>query len=570
LGYRENFSIYDQSDQIALIKETARELKLAPEALSLYKTAELFSAVKTGRRTWTGGEELLFPLYEEYLSHLKVYNAVDFDDLLVLPLRIFREHPSVLEEYRSRFRYIMVDEFQDTSMIQYDFMKLLADGSRNICVVGDDDQSIYSWRGANFENILRFEKDYPERVELKLEQNYRSTDTILAAANGLISHNKNRKNKELWTPSSGGRPIEIFYPEDEKKEAEFIAGTLRGLKFRENLKFSDVGVLLRTNHLTAPIEEAFLAENIPYRVSGGQPFFQRQEIKDIIAYLRLMANPDDDVSLLRIINTPRRGIGKKTVEHINLAAKTNSCSLFSAVHLLAGGGDLSLGEKTKLELAGFLELMEEHRSLAMRPRHIAQAVRSLVNAVGYWEYLVAEFPQNKNAAKWKFKNIDSFCSSIEYWEKDPENMNPGLYNYLNRISLQSQDEDADEDEKGKVNLMTIHSAKGLEFEVVFLPAVEEGIIPLARTLEESEDSLEEERRLFYVAITRARSKLLITSCRRRRMMKEVIDSSPSPFITEIPPALIVRHTEEAPPSAEKTADFFAALKQKLASGVEAQ
>ena len=566
LGYRENFSIYDQGDQLQLIKETARELRLSPDSLELYKIVSLFSSIKTGRKTWDELNDMFRPLYEEYQTHLKLYNAVDFDDLITLPIRLLREYPDLLEEYRSRFRYIMVDEFQDTSMNQYDLMKLLADGSRNICVVGDDDQSIYSWRGANFENIMRFEQDYPELKELKLEQNYRSTDTILAAANGVISHNRNRKTKALWTGSSGGKPIELFLPEDERREGQFIASMIKTLMFKDRIRYHDVGVLVRTNSLTRTLEESFLAENIPYRVSGGESFFQRKEIKDIIAYLRIMANPDDDVSLLRIINTPRRGIGKKTLEQIIETAKRRSCSLFSSIAVLVHADDHPLGDKMKAELSSFLALIEEHRTTAMKPRRIAEAVRSLVSATDYWGYLVIEFQKNDKVAKWKYKNIELFANSIEEWEKDEENFNPGLYNYLNRISLITRDDAEDDDDRGKVNLMTIHSAKGLEYDIVFLAGVEDGIIPHARSLSEAEGNIEEERRLFYVAITRARKKLFITACRKRKVLRETVEAAPSPFLQEIPQDLIVYHEEEGPLSQDQAVDFFASLKHKLGAG----
>ncbi|MDR1625561.1 MAG: UvrD-helicase domain-containing protein [Spirochaetia bacterium] len=559
LGYRENFSIYDERDQEQLLKATVREMRMQPEALDLGRTLALFSAIKTGRRDWDAANGALRPLYGEYGEHLRVYNAVDFDDLIVLPVRIFREHPDVLGEYRARFQYIMVDEFQDTSMAQYDFMKLLADGSRNVCVVGDDDQSIYSWRGANYENILRFETDYPERKEIKLEQNYRSTDTILAAANGVILHNKNRKGKELWTGSSGGRPVEVFYPENEAQEGEFITRMIKTLQSQDGVRLGDVGVLLRTNSLFGNFEEAFLAANIPYRVSGGQSFFQRQEIKDMVAYLRLMANPQDDVSFLRVINTPRRGIGKKTVEHLGAAAKAKNCSLYAALGHLVHAQDSPLGGKTGEELQSFLALIETHRSTAMRPRHIAEALRSLLRETNYWGYLVLEHQKNDKVAQWRYKNVGLFASFIEEWEKDEENMNPGLYNYLNRIGLAGRENEEDSG-RGKVNLMTIHAAKGLEFDSVFLPAVEDGIVPHARALEESEENIEEERRLFYVAITRARKKLFITACKKRKVLGSERDMVPSPFLEEIPPDLIVCHNEEADKVA---AEFFSAMKKRF-------
>jgi DNA helicase-2/ATP-dependent DNA helicase PcrA len=259
------------------------------------------------------------PVFEEYQQNLRIFNAVDFDDLLILPLELFEKHPDILLKYRQRYRYIMVDEFQDTSLIQYKLMRLLAtpctetNSVSNICVVGDDDQSIYSWRGANYRNLLLFEQDFPGVQEIKLEQNYRSTTTILEAANGVIAHNTNRKEKTLWSGKDGGRPIELVYPENESAEADFIASQIKHLSITETLRYHDFGVLTRTNSLSTNIEEAFLAEDIPYKVSGGTSFFQRKEIKDIISYLRVIANPQDDVSLLRIINVPRRGIGKHTI-----------------------------------------------------------------------------------------------------------------------------------------------------------------------------------------------------------------------------------------------------------------
>ncbi len=445
LGYRENFSIYDSGDQLSLIKETARELRLSPDSLDLPGTAALFSGIKTGRRDWDGTTEMFRPLYQEYLSHMKAYNAVDFDDLIMLPIRIFGEHPETLAEYRQRYSHILVDEFQDTSANQYRLMKLLADGSRNVCVVGDDDQSIYSWRGANYENILRFEQDYPERREIKLEQNYRSTGTILAAANGVISHNRNRKTKALWTGSAEGRPIEMFHPEDERREGEFIAATIKTLMLREKVRYQDFGVLVRTNSLCRALEEAFLAEGLPYRVSGGESFFQRKEIKDILSYLRVMANPDDDVAFLRVVNTPRRGVGRRTLEQIGEAARRRSCSLYSAAALLTLAEDSPLGAGIRADLASFLALLEEQGKAARRPRNIAPTVRRLVEAVDYRGWLHGEFQKNDKIAKWKLRNIELLAQSIEDWEKDPENFEPGLYSYLNRVSLISRDDIDDED-----------------------------------------------------------------------------------------------------------------------------
>ena len=318
LGWRSNFSIYDETDRSQLIKETGRELKFTAEALDLYKIGILFSDIKTGRKTWQGANDMYRELYEGYQEGLKLYNAVDFDDLITLPIKLFREHPDVLARYKDRFRYIMVDEFQDTSHQQYEMMHLLAQD--NVAVVGDDDQSIYSWRGADYENIVNFEKDFPSVTEIRLEQNYRSTGTILAAANGVIKHNTNRKEKELWSGNGNGKPIEIYMPENEAAEADFIAESIQGISMEEKRSYADFGVLMRANTQSRAIEEAFLQANIPYVMSGGTSFFERKEIKDVISYLRVIANHDDDINLLRIINTPRRGIGRSTIEVLNTVA----------------------------------------------------------------------------------------------------------------------------------------------------------------------------------------------------------------------------------------------------------
>ncbi|MFQ3548011.1 MAG: UvrD-helicase domain-containing protein [Termitinemataceae bacterium] len=564
IGYRNNFSIYDETDRNQLIKDSIRECGLSTETADLYKIGQLFSNVKIGRYHWgDGANDEYERVYREYQHSLKVYNAVDFDDLLVLPIQLFEEHPEVLEEYRHRYRYIMVDEFQDTSLTQYRMMRLIAD--RNVCVVGDDDQSIYSWRGANYENIRSFERDFPDLAEIKLEQNYRSTSTILEAANGVISHNTNRKDTRLWSGNGGGKPIEIFFPEHESEEADFIADSIRSIMMKEKLKYDDFGVLIRTNSMTRHIEEAFLAENIPYRVSGGTSFFQRKEIKDIISYLRVIANPDDDVNLLRIINTPRRGIGKASIEHIAKYAREHQISVWDAMNRLRYAPDTLFPEKGKIDVESFITLIEYYRGEMLGKRGLSKKVRALVDNIDYWSYLVTEYNKNEKAARWKFLNIEHLIQSIETWENDPDNFDPTLFPYLNRISLITRDDDNEEAAKGKVNLMTIHASKGLEFPVVFIAGAEDGLIPHARSLEEGDGNIEEERRLFYVAITRARDKLIITSCRKRRRMQSLVECSPSPFLQEIPAHLVAYHEGESViENADEAADYFAQIKSRFA------
>lgn len=555
MGYKSNFSIYDQVDKISLIKECCRELKLDPNSMDLYSIANIFSSIKTGRTSWKEASTDFKPLYDEYLEHLKLYNAVDFDDLIVMPIQIFDEHPEILQKYRERFKYIMVDEFQDTSRIQYRLMKLLAEESKNICVVGDDDQSIYSWRGADYSNILQFEKDFPDVKEIKLEQNYRSTGNILEAANTLIQNNKNRKIKALWTGTKKGLPIEIYYPDNETKESDFIAEMINFTKRKEELNYQDFGILVRTNSLTTSIEEALLASSIPYKVSGGTSFFQRKEVKDIIAYMKVMANPEDDVNLLRIINTPRRGIGKRTLEQIHHVSRSKKCSFFSALTALASAGDSPLSDRMKNSIADFTGLINFFRSRLLSGKNMAKSLTEFIENIDYWGSLVNEYQKNEKLAKWKFKNIQIFIDLLERWENDPDNLDPSLYTYLNRITLITRD-DIDEDEDGKVSLMTIHAAKGLEFNVVFLAGIEDQIIPHARSIEENEENIEEERRLFYVAITRAMKKLFITSCRQRRHMREIIDSVPSRFLQELPQDLLQDFKMDNTPAKDKAKKMF--------------
>ena len=529
LGYKENFSIYDQADKMALIKETARSLKIDPAELNLYDLANLFSDIKTGRARWDADSSQYSPIYDEYNELLKLYNAVDFDDLIVLPIKLFKEKPDVLEKYRKRYRYIMVDEFQDTSKIQYDLVYLLAKESRNICVVGDDDQSIYSWRGANYENIVQFEKDFPEVKEIKLEQNYRSTGTILDAANSIISHNTKRKKKNLWSKSGEGNPIELSYPDNEIKEAQFIAETITLLRMQDDLSYGDFGILVRTNSLTTAIEDALLMNGIPYAVSGGQSFFQRKEIKDIIAYLRVITNTDDDISLLRIINTPRRGIGKKALEQITELGKKEKCSVFAAMQKLDKYED-------------FVNMITAYKGKFLSGKNLAATLNALVDEIHYWDHLITEYQKNEKEAKWKYKNILTFISLLDRWEQENEE-EESIYSYLNKITLITRDDDQDT-EGGKVGLMTIHAAKGLEFKVVFLAGCEDAIIPHARALEEDPANIEEERRLFYVAVTRAMDKLYITSCRMRHHLRDCVTCIPSRFLEEIPAELIQNGEEE--------------------------
>ncbi|MBN1519436.1 MAG: UvrD-helicase domain-containing protein [Spirochaetales bacterium] len=563
LGWRDNFSIYDEVDRTQLIKDCAREVGFRMDSFDPAKAGMVFSDVKTGRKTWTDDGDNYEKVYREYQAALKAYNAVDFDDLIGLPIRVFEAYPEARDTWRDQYRYIMIDEFQDTSLQQYRLMRLLA--GDNICVVGDDDQSIYSWRGANYENIINFEKDWPQRKEITLYRNYRSTTTILDAANAVIQNNSSRKPKDLKSPHEGGAAIEAYLPANEVEEGEFIARAIKEIKLRDGLRYDQFGVLIRTNALTRFLEEGFLAAQIPYRVTGGTSFFQRKEIKDVISYLRAIANPDDDVNLIRVANVPRRGIGRRSLELLSEIARARGCSMRQAMQLVRSDHTVEFPERTRQDVDSFLSLLEFFREEMKGRRNLALKVRKLVDTIDYWGYLVAENQHSDKAAKWKFLNLESLIQGMDTWEKDPDNLDPTLYAWLNRISLITRD-DQDEDEGGKVNLMTIHAAKGLEFDVVLIAGCEDGIIPHARALEEGDGNLEEERRLFYVAITRARKRLLISSCRQRRRNAMPVDCSPSPFLAEIPEELLSWREEEQPLSEDEAASAWSKVHAMFGSG----
>ena len=562
LGYRENFSIYDETDRTALIKECGRELKFSPDALDIYKISQIFSNIKTGRKNWQTENDMYRQLYDCYQEGLKLYNAVDFDDLIVLPIKLFRENPDVLARYKERFKYIMVDEFQDTSHQQYELMHLLAD--QNVAVVGDDDQSIYSWRGADYQNIINFEKDF-KVTEIRLEQNYRSTGTILDAANGVISHNTNRKDKKLWSGKGEGKPIEIYMPENETDEANFIAESIQGIAMEEKKTYDDFGVLIRANTQSRYIEEAFLQANIPYTMSGGTSFFECKEIKDIISYLRVIANHDDDINLLRIINIPRRGIGRAAIQVINEEAEKLGSTLWTAIQSLVQAEESEASENLKEDLQDFVNLIESNRQKLLSGRGLSKKVREMVEEINYKDYLITEYSKSEKAVRFKLKNIELLLEMMERWEIDPDNANPSLFNYLNRITLMSRDNGDDENDKGKVNLMTIHASKGLEFPVVFIAGAEEGLIPHQRSVDENDGNVEEERRLFYVAITRAREKLVISSCQKRRKMQAIIECEPSRFLDEIPQNLVEYHEPQKEVPEEVAKDIFANMLKKFSA-----
>ncbi len=570
LGYKNNFTIYDSADRQDLIKQVIINLDLDVQDYDLFELGNLISDIKTKRSVWnSGASDRLKNIYAEYLKHMKAYNAVDFDDLIMMPLQLFEERPEVLEKLRKQFEYVMVDEFQDTSLAQYRMVHFLAEESRNLCVVGDDDQSIYSWRGANYQNIVMFEQDFPERKEIKLERNYRSTGNILEAANKLIVHNAQRKEKSLWTDSGKGSFIFTMHPRDEENEAVEIARKIRDIHIHKDRKFGDFGVLVRTNHLIPTIENQFMVENIPCQISGGQSFFERKEVKDMVCYLKVLANPDDDISFLRVVNTPRRGIGRMTLEKMRQVADAQHCSLFSAMSLLSVATDSNLRDAQAKTLQNLVELINRYRDRIFHAgtrKH--QVLKTLAGEIDYKGHLIDQHPDNEKAVQWKMKSIEMLCDMFGRWENDPDNYGLSLYDYLNRITIAGRETEDSADDK--VHLMTMHASKGLEFPFVFLAGIEDHIIPHARTIEENPDALDEERRLFYVAITRAREELYISSCENRKRGREVGPSVPSRFLQEIPSELFAEEEPDVEVTKDEMADMIKMMKARFAKMDDAQ
>ncbi len=515
LGYSPDFCIYDDEDQNTLIRQILKEFKMYE---ALYKgVASRISYLKacliSPEEFLTSGDsygfdERLARIYRRYQEELKKANALDFDDLISLTVRLFKENEKILQKYQDTFSYILVDEFQDTNIAQYTLLKMLAERDRNICVVGDDDQSIYKFRGANVGNIPRFEEDFPERKIVKLEKNYRSTQNILDVSGAVISRNVNRKEKRLWTDRGAGEKVYYALLANEVDEARYIAKTIKDLFLKGRYQFKDFAILYRLNILTRPLEEALRSEGIPYKVVGGISFYQRKEIKDILAYMKLAVNNNDNVSLRRIINVPQRGIGQATMSKIEHEAKKKGISLFEALKVIARSD--SVVSATKENLIEFMKLIEELATL--REGRAEEMLRFILNATGYGEGLEEE----------RIQNIEELVSSAEDYP---------VRTFLDRISLYTNLDDMPEGDA--VSLMTIHIAKGLEFPVVFIIGLEEGILPYFKVAETPED-LSEERRLFYVGMTRAKDLLFLTTVRQRRLYSRLQQQEPSRFIKDIP------------------------------------
>lgn len=535
-GYGGNFAIYDTADSQNLIKQILKEMNLDDKRfqpsgiLSRISNAKnaLQDAAAFARQAGDFYEQKVADIYSRYEQKLQLNNALDFDDLLMLSIKLLQENKEVREKYQDRFDYLLVDEYQDTNHAQYLLTKFLAAKHRNICVVGDADQSIYGWRGADIQNILDFEKDYPDAKVIKLEQNYRSTQIILDAANAVIENNTGRKPKNLWTENKSGADIIYFQAVDERDEARFVIEQLQNLQRTENKKLGDMAILYRTNTQSRIFEEMLIKSGISYNMVGGLKFYERKEIKDIIAYLRVIFNPADSLSLLRIINVPKRGIGDASLAKIQAYAAASNVSLFEAVSNAAAIDGLSSRFVSKLDdLAGIIfELM----NLA-NEAPVEDLIDRVLRDTGYLEELENErTPQ----AQSRIDNLHELISVAQEFAASEEENN--LENFLAHVALVS---DIDDTELGEdaITLMTLHSSKGLEFPVVFLVGMEEGLFPHARTLMD-ETEIEEERRLCYVGITRAKEKLFLSSTKMRTIYGNTVTYPPSRFLQEIPARLV--------------------------------
>ncbi|MDD5972350.1 MAG: 3'-5' exonuclease [Spirochaetales bacterium] len=558
LGYKNNFTVYDTNDNTSLLRNVIVSLGYELSNYNINSLLQLFSDIKCERhKAIEKKDSALDEIYKEFVATQKAYNVVDFDDLILLPIKIFEKCPDVLNAVQERFKYILVDEFQDTSLLQYKFVTMIAKKYQNIAVVGDDDQSIYSWRGANYQNIVNFEHDFPSLKEFKLERNYRCSGNILEAANTIITHNEKRKEKKLWTEDSKGSQIYVTSNEDEEEEAYYIAQQIKDRSRKEGLAYSDFAVLVRTNTLLSKLETALMENSIPTQVSGGQSFFDRKEIRDLLCYLKVIVNIDDDVSLLRIINTPRRGIGRVTIEKLRQWADKKKTTLFDAISDFAYAQDAPINSKTQEALKNFVQMIITWQNLAENNQK-ANLLSTIIDDISYREKLHEDYPESPKTVDYKMQSLEFLRQRISRYEKS--NPDTSLRDYLNLVMILG--EENSDVEKGKVNLMTMHAAKGLEFNTVYLAGIEDNIIPSSRALEENPQNIEEERRLFYVAVTRAKKELTITYCENRKdRMGENHLCLPSRFIEEIPSSLI--SNKVAGEEESSTEDKLAALSAML-------
>ena len=566
LGYTTSFSIYDSDDQKTLMKQVFKTLDIDTKQ---YKERSVLGIISSAKDKLISPEEFLLnagqdfrqkkvgEIYREYQNQLKKNNALDFDDLIVKTVELFQNDSQILDYYQERFRYIMVDEYQDTNTAQFKLISLLASKYGNLCVVGDDDQSIYRFRGADIENILSFEQTFPGARVIKLEQNYRSTQNILDAANSVIRHNRGRKEKSLWTANGTGDEILFKQFDDARDEADYIARQIRDSEF----SYQDQAVLYRTNAQSRLLEERCIFYNVPYRLVGGVNFYQRKEIKDILAYLKTVANGVDDLSVLRIINVPKRGIGATSMGRVTMFASEHGMSLYSALRearMVPGLG------KAVEKIGRFISQMECFRAMAQSEEYsIQDLIEAILEETGYEEELKAE---GEIEAETRMENIQELINKAAAYEEDSQH--PSLDEFLEQVALVADIDNVDSSED-RVTLMTLHSAKGLEFPKVYLAGMEDGLFPgMMAVSSDDPTDMEEERRLCYVGITRAKKELVITAARKRMTHGETRYCKPSRFVEEIPAELLKEERLEPVLGSARGADSFGGASGRFGAGEE--
>jgi len=570
LGYKPNFTIYDEAEQVGVVKRVMGNMRFGNEKV---QPREVLGAMSRLRNASPNDRLLMDPttlslarhLQRNYESALRAANAVDFDDLILLTLKLFQDHEDALEECRDRYRYVMVDEYQDTNSSQFRLVWGLAEEHRNLCVVGDDDQSIYGWRGAQVANLLDFEKHFPEVNVVRLEQNYRSTNTILKAANQVIRNNPRRRGKELWSKHGDGEKIRLVSCENDEAEAQLVVDDIRVAKMSRQIPWGDQAILFRTNQQSRPIEAALRKGGVRYRVVGGQSFFDRLEVRDFMAYLKVLANPSDDASLLRIANVPARGLSDTTMERILAASHERKSSVFAVMRHTDVQGQFQ--ERTQHAIRDFLTFLESARQ-RLEQSVVGQPLGAWADGVlseaGYWDHL-RRTERNPETADNRMRSLKEMIATL-----DAPGPNAGLpalerlTESLADLALDTDREDDSEERPGdEVTLITMHSCKGLEFSHVHIVGLEEGLLPHNRSKEEG--TLDEERRLFYVALTRARFTLTLTHCSGRKKYGQLLPAHPSSFLRELPMELVDHEASNArkPVAAGSGKGLFASMRDEV-------
>jgi len=588
LGYKRNFVIYDESEQLGAVKKILAQISAKGEKTDPAAILSLLSRYKNGgERSAAFGDESVRAMAEHirkrYESALHACNAVDFDDLILLTLRLFKEHPDALEACRAKFRYVMVDEYQDTNASQFELIHLLTQEHRNLCVVGDDDQSIYGWRGAEISNLLDMEKHFPEVKVVKLEQNYRSTNTILRAANQVIKNNLRRRGKQLWSDKGDGTKILLHAFMDDEEEARTIVQQIDYARLARRIPWGDNAILFRTNQQSRPLETALRTAGVRYHLIGGQSFFDRREIRDFLAYLKTFLNPHDDISLLRIANTPARGLSDVTMERLLAASHERKSSVFSAMKNPAV--TTTFQNKTRESIEAFVEFVERTQAeLNCRtsgapisldhtesgdserssdaPLTLKAWAENFIEEIGYYNEL-RRGEKTPEASENRIRNLQELMVTLDNTGSPTQSPSERLHAFLEDITLDSDREDEEEKAGDAVTLITMHSCKGLEFPHVYVVGLEEGLLPHSRS--KVEGTLDEERRLFYVAITRAQQTLTISHCGGRKKYGQLLPCHPSQFLRELPEELVEHADEKAktPVAAESGKDMFAAMRASL-------